>query len=119
MADLPKYSDEAVQAAIDSARNFYTEKQAGLKASAAAVGFDDGHVSTLAECISVTINNGKACLNLPLGIGSVCIPVPNIYNGQVASACLSICTTWGIPTGVRVTVIVAGITIVSQSFGKC
>lgn len=119
MADLPSYSEEAVQAAIDSARNFYAEKQTSVKASAIKVGFDDGHVSTLAECISVTIQDGKACLNLPLGFGSVCIPVPNVYNGQVASACLSICTTWGFPTGVRVSVIVAGITIVSQTFGKC
>ncbi len=119
MADLPSYSEEAVQSAIDSARSFYAEKPSNLKASTIKVGSDDGHVSTLAECISVTIKDGKACLNLPLGFGSVCIPVPNIYNGKVASACLSICTTWGIPTGVRVTVAIAGVTIVSKTFGKC
>ncbi len=117
MADFPSFSDEAVNGAIQSAKSFYDTK---LKASSTnTVSHDDGHLSTLAECISVTINDGKACLNLPLGIGSVCIPVPISYDGKVAQACLSVCTTWGIPTGVRVTVSVAGVTIISKTFGKC
>ena len=69
--------------------------------------------------VSPTIKNGKACINLPLGIGQVCLPIPISYDGKVASVCLSICTTWGIPSGVRVTVSVAGVTIVSKTFGKC
>lgn len=115
MANFPSFSDQAVQEAIDAARNHYsTQKVAG-----GAVSDDDGHLALLAECISVTISNGKACINLPLGIGSKCIPVPISYDGKVAQACLSICTTWGIPTGVKVSVSIGGVVIVSKSFGKC
>ncbi|CAN5504958.1 hypothetical protein BH11PSE4_BH11PSE4_06530 [soil metagenome] len=117
MAQGPSFSDAAVQAAISSAKSYYDDRlQKGLHSG---LGVDDGHLSTLAECVTLTVSNGQACLNLPLGIGHVCLPVPVSYDGKVASACLSICTTWGIPTGVRVTVTVAGVTIVSKSFGKC
>ncbi len=117
MSDYPTFSDEAVQSAVQAANDHYSSK--ALQKSNNSVSNDDGHVAMLAECISVTINNGKACLNLPLGIGSVCIPVPIKYDGQVAQACLHICTTFGFPTGVKVTISIAGITIVQKSFGKC
>ena len=116
MAKIPEFSQEAVDAAIESARGYYA---GNLKSGPRIIDTDDGHLSTLAECVTLTINDGKACVNLPLGIGQVCLPIPISYNGQVASACLSICTTWGIPTGVRVTVSVAGVTIISKTFGKC
>lgn len=116
MAEIPSFSDSAVQGAIDSARAYYDQKR---RDGEAAISLDDGHLSTLAECITLTVDDGKACINLPLGIGRVCLPVPVSYNGQVASVCLSICTTWGIPTGVRVTVSVGGVQIVSKTFGKC
>lgn len=116
MAKIPEFSKSAVEGAIESARGYYAEKRS---AGASVIDNDDGHLSTLAECVTLTINDGKVCLNLPLGIGQVCLPIPISYNGQVASACLSICTTWGIPTGVRVTVSVAGVTIISKTFGSC
>lgn len=116
MAKIPEFSQSAVEGAIKSARAYYAEK---YSAGSSVIDRDDGHLSTLAECVTLTINNGKACVNLPLGIGQVCLPIPISYNGQVASVCLSICTTWGIPTGVRVTVSVAGVTIISKTFGSC
>lgn len=79
-----------------------------------------GEFSILAQCISVSVANHKICLNLPLGIGKVCLPLPiNVPNGKAAKACLTICTRFGIPTGVKVTVSVAGVTIVSKKFGLC
>jgi hypothetical protein len=115
--NAPSFSDAKVQEALDSAKKFYQQRHA--QASPSGLTHDDGHLSTRAECITLTIANGQACINLPLGIGHVCLPVPISYNGQVASACLDICTTWGVPTGVKVTVTVAGIQIVQKSFGKC
>ena len=116
MAEVPGFSSAAVDAAIESARAYYDER---LKSGSRIIDNDDGHLSTLAECVTLTIKDGKACINLPLGIGQVCLPIPISYDGKVASVCLSICTTWGIPCGVRVTVSVAGVTIVSKTFGKC
>jgi hypothetical protein len=44
----------------------------------------------------------QTCLNLPLGIGKVCLPVPSsVPNGTAAEACIGICTTWKIPTCIR------------------
>lgn len=71
-----------------------------------------------AACISLTVSNGQVCLHLPLGIGDVCLPIPAwIPNGTVAQACLDICTTFGIPCGIQVSVSVAGQQIVSQHWG--
>ena len=117
MADqLLSFSDTKVQEALDSAKKFYQERHSQR---AQTIGIDDGHLSTRAECITLTISNGQACVNLPLGIGKICLPIPISYDGQVASVCLDICTTWGIPTGVRVTVSVAGVVIVQKTFLKC
>ena len=117
MAEAPSFSNEAIQAAVDSAKAYYDKRL--LQGGRQQLDLDDGHMSTLAECVTLTVSNGEACLNLPLGIGKVCLPIPISYNGKVASACLSICTTWGIPTGVRVTVSVAGVIIIEKTFGKC
>lgn len=117
MAEVPSFSESAAIAAIESSQAFYDETR-GLK-GARKLGIDDGHVSTLAECITATINGGKVCVNLPLGLGQVCLPIPINYNGQIASACISICTTWGVPTGVRLTISVGGIVVVSKTFLKC
>ena len=117
MADeLKSFSDEKIKEAQESARKFYQDRHRQI---GGPITHDDGHLSTRAECITLTISNGQACINLPLGIGHVCLPVPISYDGQVASVCLDICTTWGIPTGVRVTVSVAGVQIVQKTFGKC
>ena len=71
-------------------------------------------------CISVTVGNHKICLNLPLKIGKICIPIPlSVPNGTAAQACLHICTFFGIPTGVRVTISALGHVIVRKTFGRC
>lgn len=68
----------------------------------------------------MVVDGGKICLELPLGLGRFCFPIPPVFpNGTAAQACLSICTTWGIPTGVRVTVSIAGNVILEKTFGKC
>lgn len=79
-----------------------------------------GEFSVLAQCITVKVANHKVCLKLPLGIGKVCLPLPiNVGNGTSAKACLSICTRFGIPTGVKVTVSVGNTVIVTKKFGVC
>ncbi|BDA86694.1 hypothetical protein Sa4125_42360 [Aureimonas sp. SA4125] len=114
----PSFSSESIEGALEAARRDHEGqdlKSLGMKGLPPS-----SELSVLAQCISVTVSNNKVCLNLPLGIGSVCLPIPISFpNGTVAQACLSICTTWGLPTGVKVSVIVAGITIVQQTFGKC
>jgi hypothetical protein len=118
--DLPKVPDDKVQEALESASKHYQGRHQALRGQAPAdITHDDGHLSTRAACITITVSNGQVCLNLPLGIGNACLPVPVSYDGQVASACLDMCTTWGVPTGVKVTVSVAGIQIVQKTFGKC
>lgn len=79
-----------------------------------------GEFSILAQCISVKVANRKVCLKLPLGIGNVCLPIPiSVGNGTTVKACLSICTRFGIPTGVKVTVSVGSTVIVTKKFGAC
>ncbi|GAB3787485.1 hypothetical protein GCM10028818_52550 [Spirosoma horti] len=118
------FSEEAVTDAIKSAQATHSDATASTK----GIAFDmskggsmqDGPLSIAAQCISVTTANHKICINLPLGIGKRCFTLPvNVPNGTVGKACLSICTTFGIPTGVRVTVVIGGVTVISQSFGKC
>jgi hypothetical protein len=71
------------------------------------------------DCISVTIHDGKACLNLPV-VGSVCVSVPSwVPNGTVAQACIDICSKFGIPCGAKVSVVVAGQNVASGSWGCC
>ena len=72
-----------------------------------------------AACISVTIDNGKACLNVPI-FGDVCIDIPSIIpSGTVAEACIDICKQWGVPCGVKVTVSALGSNIATKEFGCC
>jgi hypothetical protein len=42
-----------------------------------------------------------------------------VPNGKVVEVCLGICTTWKIPTGVKVTVSFGGKVILTKSFGRC
>lgn len=118
MDEYASFSDEAVSGALEAARRRFEGRD--LQAAAQISALDAGELRMLAECISVTVSGNQVCLNLPLGLGNACLPIPfNVPNGTVAQACLSICTTFGIPTGVKVQVIVGGITIVEQTFGKC
>jgi hypothetical protein len=119
MANYNEFNNDDIEHALAAARAH--NETVGITNSESTLNHTmGGEYSVLAQCISVTVTNNKVCLNLPLGIGSVCLPIPfNIPNGTAAQACLTICTTWGIPTGVKVTVSVAGVTIVSKVFGKC
>ncbi|MGW0810796.1 hypothetical protein [Nonomuraea sp. NPDC002799] len=77
-------------------------------------------LSMAAGCISITVQNNKICVNLPLGLGGLCIPLPlSIPNGTVAQACLRICTIFGAPTGACVSIEVAGVHIAQQCIGLC
>lgn len=114
-----KFSEEAISNAIEAAKGIHHENQL----NAAHPDFDlknGGCIQVSAECISIVTKNHKVCLELPFKLGRHCISVPvNIPDGTAGKACLTICTTWGIPTGVKVSVVIGGITVISQSFGKC
>ena len=119
MANYPSFNEEKIQQALEAASRH--NDTVGVKTAGDAPNLlAGGEYAALAQCISVTVGDHKVCLNLPFGIGSVCIPLPiSVPEGTAAQACLSICTTWGIPTGVKVTVSVGGVTVVTKSFGKC
>lgn len=115
MADYHKFDETKVAAVLDAVRGHQ-----GDMATARAINAADGHLSLATECLSVKVEDDKICLDLPLGIGKVCIPIPGfIPNGTVAEACLKICTFGPIPTGAKVAISVAGKTIAEKTFGKC
>ena len=82
---------------------------------------ESGEMFLAAQCISVTVKNSQVCLNLPKPISkSICLPIPKwIPNGAKLEACIGICYTWKIPTGVKVTVFFNGKVIVQKSWGRC
>lgn len=116
-SDLPSFDAKIIEQSLEAAkRGSDTLLKAAAKGGGHALA--DGALKVSAQCVSVTVTNGQVCLNLPLGIGSVCLPVPSwVPNGTAARACLDICTKWGIPCGVEVTVSVAGQQIISKGFG--
>lgn len=119
MATYYEFDEKAIASALEATDDFYSDDILAAK-STMVDAFDDGHISLAAGCISVTVDNGRLCFNLPLGIGHVCVPVPSAFpNGTVAQACIKICKIWKIPTGVKLTVIIAGQVIVEKTFGKC
>lgn len=113
--NLPGFDANVIEQSLEAAQRHGQT----LKAAAGAEpSLADGALKVSAQCISVTVQNGQVCLNLPLGIGKVCLPIPSwIPNGTAAQACLDICTKWGIPCGVEVTVSVAGQRIIQKGFG--
>lgn len=116
MTDYASFDENVVNAALANAQNHFNR----LDTTAFVASPANASLSLSGGCISVTTQNNSVCVNLPLGLGSHCIPLPiNVKDGTAAQACLSLCTTWGIPHGVKVTVSVAGQTVVSQSFGSC
>lgn len=137
MADH-SFSEEAFKDAIESAKATHSDAKAeaqGAKAQSAEAqsaeaqrfGFDfsngggmqEGTMQIMAQCISVTTANRKICITLPV-VGKKCFTVPlNIPNGKVGKACLSVCTKFGIPTGVKVSITIAGVTVINQQFGFC
>lgn len=77
-------------------------------------------LSLAAECVTASVEDGKVCVELPLGLGKHCLPItiPLPVDAKV-EVCLDICYTWHIPTGVKVTVSFQGRILVTQTFGKC
>lgn len=115
--EAPSFSSEHINQALDAARAHSESMQASLQ-SGGQLAFADGALSISAQCISVTVQNHKVCLNLPFGIGHICLPVPGwVPQGSAAQACLNICTHWGIPCGIQVTVSVAGHPVIKKGFG--
>lgn len=114
--DFPSFDPEIIAHALETAQRHNDTLRTA--AADAPMQLTDGALSVSAQCVSVTVTNGQVCLNLPLGIGSVCLPVPAwVPDGTAAQACLDICTKWGIPCGVQVTVSVAGQQIIAKGFG--
>jgi hypothetical protein len=109
------FSDEAISRALEAARQ--PHEGADLRAIT-EISTSQSPLTLLAECITVTTRNHQVCLDLPLGLGSHCLPIPfDIPDGTVAQACIDICTTLGIPTGACGRVVVGGVTVVKQCFG--
>lgn len=128
MPDQTKYHEFDAKAVGDALAAVQSFDDGGMSAAAFAGGAaggqkisfaDTGEMFVAAQCISVTVQSGKICLNIPL-VGKVCLPVPKIVpNGKVVEVCFGICTTWKIPTGVKVTVSFGGKVILTKTFGKC
>ncbi|HEX8573754.1 MAG TPA: hypothetical protein VF759_13495 [Allosphingosinicella sp.] len=117
-ATYPSFDDKAISQAIETAQRHSKALQA--KAGGQQIGADNGELMVSAQCISLTVNNGQVCLNLPLGLGSVCLPVPPwVPSGATVSACLDICSVFGAPCGVKVTVSFNNIPIVQKGYGCC
>ena len=120
MPTYHEFDKAEIDASLKAAASHYDHNSlqaAGADGSVA----DNGHiVMAAAACLSVTVEDRKVCLSLPLNIGKVCLPIPLwIPNGTAAQACIDICTTFGIPTGVEVSVSALGRVIVRQSWGAC
>ena len=114
-----EFDTKAVDEAL-SAANEHNEGFAVTAADSSMTLAGCGEFEVRAQCLSLVIQNHRVCLRLPLGIGNICLPIPvGIPNGTAAQACLSICTTWGFPTGLRVSVSVAGHTVIRKTFGRC
>jgi len=110
-----EFDEAAVTATLEAARQPFEGRD--FRAASDLSALDGGELELRAACISVTSGNRRVCLRLPLGIGQVCIPLPfDLPNGTAVRACLSIRTTWGIPTGVCVKLYVAGEQVASRCF---
>ena len=113
--DRASFDEDRINAAIETAQR-HSHTMRAQKSDGAVLA--DGALTVAAQCVSVTVNNGEVCLDLPLGIGHVCLPVPSwVPNGEAAKACIDLCTKWGIPCGVEVTISIAGEKIISKGFG--
>lgn len=119
MATYHEFNSSEVQALIDTASK-HQKAMTGVLENPSAAQFHASPMKLGETCISVTVENGNVCLNLPIVDQKICLPIPNIIpNGTAAQACLKICTTFGFPTGVCVTVSALGKTVVQQCFGAC
>ncbi len=118
MATAPSFDERKLQEALDAARRAY--ETVDLAATPARIPQDTGELVYLGGCVSVTVENNRICLNLPLGIGHYCLPLPISFpDGTAAEACIHLCTTFGIPTGLKLTITIAGHVVVQKTFLKC
>ena len=67
--NYPSFDEEIIKQSIEAAQRHGEE--AKLAASSAPAQLADGALLISAQCISVKVTNGKVCLNMPIGIGSV------------------------------------------------
>lgn len=110
------FDADKIEKALEAARRY--SETVRKKSDGKTILAEDGSLQVRAECISLTVDNGEVCLKLPLGLGQVCLPIPSwIPTGTAAQACIDICTKWGIPCGVEVTISVAGQQIVKKGIG--
>lgn len=113
--EYAEFDEQAVTATLEASRQPF--EGTDLRAQTDISTLDRSELELRAACISIVSGNHRVCLRLPLGIGRVCIPVPfDLPDGTAVRACLSIRTSWGIPTGVCVTLYVAGERIARKCF---
>lgn len=119
MAHHAAFSEEAINNALETARahNESLGITGGLEASSLIA---SSELSVRAECISVTVNkDGKICITIPK-LGEHCLPIPKIFpSGTAAQACLDICSKFGFPVGVKITISVLGHVVITKTFGLC
>ena len=119
MANYAKFDEKLIEAALEAAQRHndlsgFSSIHPGMEVHAG------GEFSVSGGCISVTVKDHKVCIELPLGFRKYCLPVPNwIPNGSELRACIDICTTWGVPTGLKLKVSFDGSVIFTKTFGKC
>lgn len=59
---------------------------------------------SLSACVSASYQNGDVCFDFPI-FGNICVNIPIGISGNTSlSVCGDVCTTWGIPTGLKITV---------------
>ena len=117
--NFPSFDNDKIAQSIEAARRHHADRmRATHEAGPEGMQLADGALMMAGGCIEVKVGDGKVCLNLPLGLGSHCLPIPGwVPSGTPAKACISICTKWGIPCGVEVSVTVGGVVVVKQGFG--
>ena len=114
-----EFDEQAISATLEVIRQ--QPEGADLRAEPDFSATAGGEAELRDACIEVATSNNQVCLNLPLGIGNVCLPVPfDLPDGSLVRACLSIryrkIAFIKIPTGVCIEIYFAGERIVRQCF---
>ncbi len=113
----PEYAsfDEAeVSSALEAARQEYegVDFRSVTEVSTAV----SPNLELRATCLELRSTGRRVCLELPLNLGRRCVPV-NLPDGTLVRVCLSICTTFGVPTGVCVRVFLGSEQVAKRCFG--
>lgn len=119
MSDYTSFDQKYIDAAIEAASRH--NDSIGFQSDASEIHPHAANEFAIsAGCVEVAVKNGKVCLNLPLGIGSFCLPVPSwIPEGANVKACIDICTKFGIPTGLKLSVSFNGTIVFTKTFLLC